>query len=88
LRKRIIIITFLVLFIGVGSLVYFGQRKVHTEELYYSGTIEATQSELSFQVNGRVVSVLVDEGQPVGKDQLLAELDKSQYVTRREEAKT
>lgn len=87
LRKQIIIVTFLVLFIGVGSLVYFGQRKVHTEELYYSGTIEATQSELSFQVNGRVVSVLVDEGQSVGKDQLLAELDKSQYVARCEEAK-
>ena len=87
MRKRIIVVTFLVLFIGVGSLVYFGQRKVHTEELYYSGTIEATQSELSFQVNGRVVSVLVDEGQSVEKDQLLAELDKSQYVARCEEAK-
>jgi HlyD family secretion protein len=86
LKKQIIIVTFLVLFLGVGFLVYFGQQKVHTEKLYYSGTIDATQSELSFQVNGRVVGVLVDEGQPVEKDQLLAELDKSPYLSRRKEA--
>ncbi len=86
MRKRIIIVIFLVLFLGVGSLVYFGQRKVHTEELYYSGTIDATQSELSFQVSGRVVSVLVDGGQTVKKGQLLAELDKLQYLARHKKA--
>jgi len=86
LRKRIIIITFLVLFFGVGFLVYFGQRKAHTEKLYYSGTIDVTQSELSFQVSGRVVSVLVNEGQHVEKDQLLAKLDKSSYLARHKEA--
>ncbi|MCD6487503.1 MAG: HlyD family efflux transporter periplasmic adaptor subunit [Syntrophobacterales bacterium] len=87
MRKQIIVIVFLIFLIGVGLFVYFGQRKAHTEELYYSGTIEAIQSELSFQVNGRIVSVLVDEGQFVKKDQLLAKLDKSQYVARCEEAR-
>jgi len=87
LRKQIIIVIFLVLFIGVGSLVYFGRQKAQTGELYYSGTVEATRSELSFQVNGRVVSVLVDEGQVIKRGQLLAELDKSQYIARTEEAK-
>jgi HlyD family secretion protein len=86
-KKRIIIIIFIVLFLGVGSLVYFAQRKVQTEELYYSGTIEATTSELAFQVSGRVINVLVDEGQAVKKGQVLAELDKSQYAALYEEAR-
>ena len=39
MKKRIIIIIFVVLFLGVSLLVYFGQRKTQTRELYYSGTI-------------------------------------------------
>jgi HlyD family secretion protein len=86
-KKRIIILIFIVLFLGVGSLVYFAQRKVQTEELYYSGTIEATTSELAFQVSGRVISVLVDEGQTVKKGQVLAYLDNSQYSALYNEAR-
>ena len=87
MKKRIIIVIFIVLFLGVGSLVYFAQRKVQTEELYYSGTIEATTSELAFQVSGRIINVFVDEGRTVKKGQVLAELDKSQYTARYEEAR-
>jgi len=78
-KKRIIIVIFVALLLGVGLLVFFGQRSVQLSELYYSGTIEATKSELAFQVNGRVVNVLVDEGEAVEKNQLLAELDRSEF---------
>ena len=75
MKKRIILIVFLVLLIGVGSLVYFGQHNVQLAELYYSGTIEATQADLSFQINGRVTRVWRDEGEAVKEGQILAELD-------------
>lgn len=78
-KKRIIVIVFVALLLGVGAFVYYGQWKSRSGELYYSGTIESTNSELSFQVAGRVVEVLADEGRAVKKDQVLAVLDPSEY---------
>ena len=76
MKKRIIVIVFVALLLGVGLFVYLGQKRVQHAELYYSGTIEAIESELAFQVNGRVVRIPVDEGEFVKKDQILAELDR------------
>jgi HlyD family secretion protein len=86
-KKRIILVIFLVLFIGVGLLVYFGQQKTQKGELYYSGTIEATQANLAFQTSGRVQTVLVREGHAVVKDQILAELDGAELTSRLEQAR-
>jgi len=86
LKKRVIIIAFVGLLLGVSLLVYFGQRSAHIRELYYSGTIEATQAELSFQISGRVTAVPVDEGQLVEKDQVIAELDSSEFQSRYNQA--
>lgn len=83
MRKRLILIIFLVLLAGVGTLVYWGQRKQGLAELYYSGTIENTQSDLAFQVSGRVQKVLVDEGQAVKKGQVLAMLAQEEFIARR-----
>jgi HlyD family secretion protein len=87
LRKRIVIVAFFFLLLGVGALVYLGQRKVQLRELYYSGTIEATHAELAFQVSGRVADVLADEGDLVERDQVLAGVDQSEYKARHEQAK-
>jgi HlyD family secretion protein len=87
LKKGIILVIFLILLIGAGALVYFGQREAGKKNSYYSGTIEATNSELSFQISGRITSVSVDEGASVEKNQLLAELDRSEYLVRREQAR-
>jgi HlyD family secretion protein len=54
--------------------------------MYYSGTIEATQANLAFQVNGRVVNVAVREGHVVTKNQLLAELDPAELQSRKDQA--
>jgi HlyD family secretion protein len=86
LKKRIVVI-FILLLIGVGLLVYYGQRKARQGELYYSGTIEATQSHLAFQTGGRVLNVHVKEGQAVTNGQLLAELDPAELHSRLEQAK-
>lgn len=84
--KKKVIIGFAVLLMGVGLLVYFGQWQSQRGELYYSGTIEATQSHLSFQVGGRVVQVFAREGQAVEKGQVLVELETSELKARNEQA--
>ena len=86
MKKRLILIVFVVLLIGVGTLVYWGQRKERAAELYYSGTIEATQANLSFQVGGRVTEVPVDEGQAVEAGQLLAVLERDSFLAGRDQA--
>ena len=86
MEKRNIIIAFLVLIFGVSLLVFSGQCARRAGKLYYSGTLEATQAELSFQVSGRVVDILVDEGFSVEKDQVLAVLDRSEFEARYEQA--
>jgi len=87
LKKRIIIIAFFALLLVVILLVYFGQRSARLKGLYYSGTLEATQAELSFQAAGRVVDLPFDEGQSVEKGQTLASLDRSEYQARYDQAK-
>jgi HlyD family secretion protein len=87
LKRRIIIVVFIALFVGVGLFVYFGQKSNRAKELFYSGTIEATQAKLSFQVPGRVAEVNFQEGQSVKKDQIIAELDRAELEARHEQAK-
>jgi HlyD family secretion protein len=87
LKKRIVIIVFIILFVTVGLLVYFGQKNNQQKELSYSGTIETTQAKLSFQVPGRVAQVNIQEGQSVTKDQIIAELDRAEFESRYDQAK-
>jgi len=86
-RKKSVLIILILLVLGVGAMVWFGQMKSRGKEIYYSGTIEAVQSELGFQVSGRVVAVNVREGDRVQKDQALASLDPSEYKAKLEQAK-
>lgn len=86
-KRKIIIAVFIILLVGAGLFVYYGQWKKQQGELYFSGTIEATQSNLAFQAAGRVLHVAVNEGQNVTKDQTLATLDRSEFQSRYEQAK-
>jgi HlyD family secretion protein len=85
-RKRLILGLFLLLLLGVGGLVYWGQYSLRSAELYYSGTIEVTQSNLAFQVSGRVKEVLTDEGRMAQKAEVLAVLDPSEFTALRDQA--
>ena len=87
LKKRLIPILVLSLLAAVGILVYVGQYRNRSAELYYSGTIDATDSNLAFQVSGRVSAVFVDEGQSVVKDQVLASLAKEEFVANQSQAR-
>jgi HlyD family secretion protein len=59
-----------------------------TGALSVTGTVEATQVDLSAKITGRVVELLVREGQPVERGQLLARLDDTELAAevRRAEA--
>jgi HlyD family secretion protein len=87
-KKRLVLIIFVVLLLAVAAFVYVGQYRHRHAALYYSGTMEAdTQSELAFQVAGAVKVVRVDEGQAVSKGQVLAELGPEQFEARRDQAR-
>lgn len=85
--KKKIIIGFLLLFVLVALVVYFGQWTSRNQAIYYSGTVEATQHNLSFQVAGKVLRVLVDEGNAVKAGDLLAEIDSQELQARHDQAK-
>ena len=86
MKKRLILGLFLVLLLGVGGLVTWGQFSRRSAELYYSGTVEATPSNLAFQVTGRVQEVLTDEGRMVATGQVMAVLDRREFVALRDQA--
>jgi len=87
LKKKIIMVVIIILFLGVGAFVYFGQKRGQQNELFFSGTIETTQANLSFQAPGRVAIVHVREGQPVTKNQIIAQLDRAEFQSRYDQAK-
>lgn len=52
-----------------------------------SGTVEAREAALSFQVGGRIEKLLVDEGQTVKRDQVVAQLVADDYSLAVDRAK-
>ena len=87
MKKRIVIIIFITLLLGVSVLVYYAQQRSKNGEMYYSGTIESTDSNLAFQAAGHVNVRYVEEGQAVKKGQVLAELDSAEFQARLDQAK-
>jgi len=79
MKKKAIVLVFLTLFLAVALFVYVAKEKNAGDELYFSGTIEATNSQLAFQVRGIVTAVHVSEGQAAKQGDLLAELDRSEF---------
>ncbi|HWP98401.1 MAG TPA: HlyD family efflux transporter periplasmic adaptor subunit [Syntrophomonadaceae bacterium] len=61
--------------------VYFGIRSTALEA---SGTIEATSVELQAKSSGIIQNYQVQEGDPLKKDQLVAELDRKDLVAQKE----
>jgi HlyD family secretion protein len=86
-KKRLVMVVFLALLIGVGAFVYLAQRGARNGEMYYSGTVEATDSNLSFQAAGHVAAVYAREGRAVKQGEVLAELDQAEFTARLDQAK-
>lgn len=79
--KKIIPIVLLVAIAGGGIYWY---RSTHRKQadatmLRLSGNIEAHESIVSFRVQGRIIDLLVDEGQQVKAGEVLARLDEDDF---------
>ncbi len=86
-KLRIILLVAAVAFISIKVFSYFqNQKRVFSEFLSISGTIEATQVRLSFQVGGKIKEILTDEGKFVKQGDVLASLDKEELMTLKSQA--
>ena len=69
--------------IGVGFVYYVGQSKYASTKNAY---VKANKIVVSSEISGRVISVLVDENDPVHAGQALFKLDKEPYLIALEKA--
>lgn len=83
--KKIIPVV-LILLMAAGSFFFLSCKQEVENQLCYSGSIESIQSNLAFQVSGKIKTVFADEGEQVSAGMLLAELDGSLYETKHREA--
>ncbi len=87
MKKVIITMAFLIALIAIGILIYLFLKKDKTNIIETFGNIEIRQVDLSFQVNGVINNVLVEEGDYVKEGDLIATLDDRDYSSNYNEAK-
>jgi HlyD family secretion protein len=85
-RKRIAIPIVLVIVIAAGLGVWWARSSRAESPRGASGTVEATESRLGFQLAGRIVSIAVDEGSRVKAGDVLAQLDAAELQARKAQA--
>jgi HlyD family secretion protein len=85
MKKRIIPIV-IVLALGVAVYAYLSRRwKAEASGVIaFSGNMELTEVKISFKTPGRMVELLVKEGDSVKKGMVIARLDKEQLLSQRD----
>lgn len=83
-----IVVPIVVLFVAGGATAWYllHRPRENPNELVASGTVEATDAQLGFQVPGQVVSIVPREGDRVLAGQVLAQLDRAELEARRAQA--
>ena len=74
-RMQIIPVVIIVVVLGLGAYWLVNRASAQDQGLKASGTIEATDVTISPEIGGRVVEVLVGDGDAVTKDQAVVRLD-------------
>jgi HlyD family secretion protein len=85
-RKQLIPIAVAAVVVVTAAWLLFLRGGGANEPLDASGTVEATDAQLGFQVAGRIDTILVQEGDRVRADQELARLDQTELRARRQQA--
>jgi HlyD family secretion protein len=76
MRRRLIIV--IVALVAVGGYFLWPRARPQDGTLQGSGTIEATQVDVAPKVPGRIIRLLVREGDSVAANQVVAELDSAE----------
>jgi HlyD family secretion protein len=85
-RKRLFVILGAVVVLGAAVSVVVLRGNGTRDSLAASGTVEATEARLGFEVTGRIESVSVREGDRVRAGDELAALDRQEMQARRDQA--
>ena len=84
--KRVIPVTVVVLAIVAVTIYAVWRHNSASDTLFASGTVEATEVALGFQVPGRIEAVIPHEGDRVTVGQELGRLDRSELDARKQQA--
>ncbi len=86
IRRPIRILLPVVAVLAVAAWLLFLRPGGNGRDLALSGTVEATEARLGFVAGGRVVEVLAREGDRVEAGAVLARLDRTETLARRDQA--
>jgi HlyD family secretion protein len=78
-RTRMVIVLLIVLAGGAAGLLYWKSHGPPSDRLVLYGNVDIRQVDLSFDNEGRISQMLVEEGDRVETGQLLATLDPSRF---------
>jgi HlyD family secretion protein len=83
MRKRLPIAVLLLL--GIAVVAWFAVRGNGSDDggIAASGTVEATDADLGFQIGGRIAEIAVREGETVHQGDVLARLDHAELTARK-----
>ena len=82
-RIRLVIAGVVVVALAATAAYFILRGGPRGDGLVASGTVEATEAQLGFEVSGRIAAVVVREGDTVTQGQALAQLDTTEAATRR-----
>jgi HlyD family secretion protein len=84
--KGLVIGVLVLVLLGVGVWLAFGRGDGGDAVLFASGTVEATQADLGFQLGGRIDRIAVVDGESVRAGYELARLESAELQARRSAA--
>lgn len=82
MNRRVIAVPVVLALVGLGAWLAFRPGGDDAGALEASGTVEATEADLGFQVGGRIAEISVREGDRVEAGALLARLDDAELAAR------
>lgn len=85
-RKRLIPIVVVLLVVATAVYITVFRDRVPAADQLVSGTVEATEADLGFQVPGRIARIGPQEGDRVKTGDTLAVIDRSDLTARRAQA--
>ncbi len=85
-RRKIVIPVILLILIAVAVWFWLRSREQPGDTLSSSGTVEATEARLGFEIPGQITAIAVHEGDRVKAGDPLARLDPEEWTQRRQQA--